>query len=72
MGSIIPLLTDFEKKSIGERQALPEKYLGEKICAAVVFSGPPRARPDVLGDGCATHDRVGKVDKNAIVKKLGS
>ncbi|HET9777004.1 MAG TPA: quinolinate synthase NadA [Gemmatimonadaceae bacterium] len=28
MGSIIPLLTDFEKKSIGERQALPEKYLG--------------------------------------------
>ena len=28
MGSIIPLLTDFEKKSIDERQALPEKYLG--------------------------------------------
>lgn len=28
MGSIIPLLTDFEKKSIGERQPLPEKYLG--------------------------------------------
>ena len=28
MASIIPLLTDFEKKSIGERQALPEKYLG--------------------------------------------
>src|SRR5881628_2075541 len=28
MGSIIPLLTDFEKKSIGERQALPERYLG--------------------------------------------
>ena len=28
MASIIPLLTDFEKKNIGERQALPEKYLG--------------------------------------------
>src|SRR6476646_6465222 len=28
MASIIPLLTDFEKKSLGERQALPEKYLG--------------------------------------------
>lgn len=28
MGSIIPLLTDFEKQSISERQALPEKYLG--------------------------------------------
>jgi quinolinate synthase len=28
MSTIIPLLTDFEKKSIGERQALPERYLG--------------------------------------------
>ena len=28
MGSIIPLLTDFEKQSISERQPLPEKYLG--------------------------------------------
>jgi quinolinate synthase len=28
MGSIIPLLTEFEKQSISERQALPEKYLG--------------------------------------------
>jgi quinolinate synthase len=28
MGSIIIPLTEFEKKSIGERQALPEKYLG--------------------------------------------
>jgi len=28
MASIIPLLTDFEKKSIGERQGLPEQYLG--------------------------------------------
>ena len=28
MGSIIPLLTEFEKNSISERQALPEQYLG--------------------------------------------
>ena len=28
MASIIPLLTDFEKQHISERQALPEKYLG--------------------------------------------
>ena len=28
VGSIIPLLTDFEKEHISERQALPEKYLG--------------------------------------------
>ncbi|HZJ31485.1 MAG TPA: quinolinate synthase NadA [Vicinamibacterales bacterium] len=28
MGSIIPLLTEFEKENISERQALPEKYLG--------------------------------------------
>jgi len=28
MGSIIPLLTDFEKQHISERQALPERYLG--------------------------------------------
>ena len=28
MGSIIPLLTEFEKNSISERQTLPEKYLG--------------------------------------------
>jgi quinolinate synthase len=28
MASIIPLLTEFEKQHISERQALPEKYLG--------------------------------------------
>jgi quinolinate synthase len=28
MASIIPLLTDYEKQNISERQALPEKYLG--------------------------------------------
>src|ERR671912_2855944 len=28
MGSIIPLLTEYEKEHISERQPLPEKYLG--------------------------------------------
>ena len=28
MGSIIPLLTDYEKEHIAERQALPDRYLG--------------------------------------------
>ena len=28
MGSFLPVLTEFEKQSITERQALPEKYLG--------------------------------------------
>src|SRR5918995_509591 len=28
MASIIPLLTEYEKEHISERQALPEKYLG--------------------------------------------
>src|SRR5687767_4306770 len=28
MASIIPLLTEFEKEHISERQSLPEKYLG--------------------------------------------
>ena len=28
MATIIPLLTEFEKEHISERQALPEKYLG--------------------------------------------
>src|SRR4026207_1555466 len=28
MASIIPLLTDFEKQHLSERQALPERYLG--------------------------------------------
>src|SRR5688500_19045427 len=28
MSSIIPLLTEYEKQHISERQALPEKYLG--------------------------------------------
>ena len=28
MPSIIPLLTEFEKQHISERQALPERYLG--------------------------------------------
>jgi hypothetical protein len=28
MPSIIPLLTEYEKQHLSERQALPEKYLG--------------------------------------------
>ena len=28
MGSIIPLLTEFEKAHLSERQPLPERYLG--------------------------------------------
>ena len=28
MPSIIPLLTEYEKEHLSERQALPEKYLG--------------------------------------------
>jgi hypothetical protein len=28
MASMIPLLTEFEKEHISERQALPEQYLG--------------------------------------------
>ena len=28
MSSIIPLLTEYEKQNLSERQALPEKYLG--------------------------------------------
>ena len=28
MPTLIPLLTEFEKEHISERQALPEKYLG--------------------------------------------
>jgi mycobactin salicyl-AMP ligase len=69
---------------------LADEYLGEKICAAVVFSGPPVAlselnsyldergvaahsRPDVLipMEGLPT-TAVGKVDKKAIAKQVGS
>ena len=28
MSSIIPLLTEYEKQNLSERQALPEKFLG--------------------------------------------
>jgi len=43
-----------------------------KRCALPSFSGPPRARPDVLAMDALPTTAVGKVDKNAIVKKLGS
>lgn len=69
--------------------ALPDEYLGEKICAAVVFRGKPvtlaelnafldergaskHARPDVLVPmPSLPHTAVGKVDKKALVAKLG-
>ena len=53
MASIIPLLTDFEKEHISERQPLPEKYLGlsdvemdERIAAARATLG---SRVVILG-----------------------
>jgi mycobactin salicyl-AMP ligase len=69
---------------------LPDDYLGETICAAVVFSGPPitltelntyldqrgvaaHARPDVLAPmPSLPTTAVGKVDKKATAKHLGS
>jgi mycobactin salicyl-AMP ligase len=40
---------------------LPDEYLGEKICAAVVFSGPPVTLPELNsyldGRGVAAHSR---------------
>lgn len=69
--------------------ALPDPYLGEKICAAVVFAGEPvtlaelnahldergvaaHARPDVLAAMAALPTTpIGKIDKKAIVSRLG-
>src|SRR5262245_60607622 len=62
MGSIIPLLTDYEKEHISERQPLPEKYLGlsdeemqRRITAArealgtrLVILGHPYQRDEVI------------------------
>ena len=52
MGSIIPLLTEYEKEHISERQALPEKYLGlsdaemeRRIAAARATLGRPARHP---------------------------
>jgi quinolinate synthase len=46
MGSIIPLLTEFEKDHISERQPLPEKYLG---LSDVEMDGRIRAAKEELG-----------------------
>jgi len=62
MGSIIPLLTEFEKESISERQPLPEKYLGlsddvmeariaaakEKLGSRLVILGHHYQRDEVI------------------------
>jgi quinolinate synthase len=47
MATIIPLLTEFEKQSISERQALPEKYLGLSDAEMEVRI---QAAKDTLGD----------------------
>ena len=47
MGSIIPLLTEFEKESISERQPLPEQYLGLSDAEMDVRIAAARAK---LGD----------------------
>ena len=44
MSSIIPLLTEFEKEHISERQALPEKYLGLSDAEMEVRIAEARAR----------------------------
>jgi quinolinate synthase len=62
MGSIIPLLTEYEKQNISERQALPEKYLGlseadmdariaaarEKLGSRLVILGHHYQRDEVI------------------------
>jgi mycobactin salicyl-AMP ligase len=69
---------------------LPDSYLGEKICAAVVFAGTPVTLAELNGyldeRGVAAHARpdmlvamsalpttpVGKIDKRAIARQIGS
>jgi quinolinate synthase len=62
MGSIIPLLTELERQSLSERQALPEKYLGlsdeqmeiriaaarEKLGSRLVILGHHYQRDEVI------------------------
>src|SRR4029434_4662296 len=62
MGSIIPLLTDFEKEHLSERQALPERYLGlsatemdARIAAARATLG---ARLVILGHHYQRHEVI--------------
>jgi mycobactin salicyl-AMP ligase len=51
--------------------ALPDPYLGEKVCAAVVFADSPVTLSDVLTEMTALPTTaVGKVDKMAIAQQL--
>ena len=51
--------------------ALPDPYLGENVCAAVVFADSPVALSDVLTEMTALPTTaVGKVDKMAIAQQL--
>ncbi len=70
--------------------SLPDPYLGEKVCAAVVFDGPPvtlaelnayldergvaaHARPDMLvAMATLPVTPIGKIDKEAIARRVGS
>src|SRR6201989_2093626 len=70
MGSIIPLLTDYERANISERQALPEKYLGlsdaemdarivaarKKLGSRLVILGHHYQRDEVIKDADYTGD----------------
>jgi quinolinate synthase len=73
MGTIIPLLTEFEKEHISERQALPEKYLGlsdaemetriaaarQKLGSRLVILGHHYQRDEVIKFADATGDSFG-------------
>jgi quinolinate synthase len=73
MGTIIPLLTEFEKEHISERQALPEKYLGlsdaemetriaaarQKLGSRLVILGHHYQRDEVIKFADHTGDSFG-------------
>jgi len=73
MGTIIPLLTEFEKEHISERQALPEKYLGlsdaemetriatarQKLGSRLVILGHHYQRDEVIKFADSTGDSFG-------------
>lgn len=51
--------------------ALPDPYLDEKVCAAVIFADSPVTLADVLTEMTALPTTaVGKVDKKAIAQQL--
>ena len=82
MATIIPLLTEFEKEHISERQALPEKYLGltdeemdRRIAAAratlgkrLVILGHRRAPPGGLA-ACRTSDGGCRVTSRVLARE---